>query len=116
MDAGREHGRQASTPSEVPVAGWRDVLVRTLKEAKADGISLLAAGVAFYALLALAPAVTALVGIYGLVGDPADASRQVRDLLAAAPREVRDLVEEQLMTASQRSQSAAVLLVIVGVA
>ena len=34
--------------------------MRTVKEAKADGVPLLAAGVAFYFLLALAPALTAL--------------------------------------------------------
>jgi len=88
--------------------------VRTAKEAKADGVSLLAAGVAFYALLALAPALTALAGIYGLLADPSDAARHVRDLLAAAPAEVRDLVEVQLTAAADRSKEDAVVLVVIG--
>jgi membrane protein len=110
----RARGRSADRPTEVPTAGWRDIVVRTVKEAKADGVPLLAAGVAFYALLALAPALTALAGLYGLVADPADASRQVADLLAAAPSEVRDLVEAQLVTASERTSEEAIVLVIVG--
>ena len=85
-----------------------------MKEAKADGIPLLAAGVAFFFLLALAPALTALTGVYGLVADPSDAAGQVRDLLAAAPQEVRDLVEQQLETAAERERRDALLAVVAG--
>lgn len=109
-----DHGREAAEPTDVPALGWKDILVRTAKEAKADGVSLLAAGVAFYALLALAPALTALAGIYGLLADPSDAARHVRDLLAAAPAEVRDLVEVQLTAAADRSREDAVVLVVIG--
>ena len=65
-------------PREVPARGWRDILARTIKEAKADGLPLLAAGVAFFFLLALAPALTALTGVYGLVADPSDAAGHVQ--------------------------------------
>jgi membrane protein len=114
MNARPDHGRRADDPAEVPATGWRDVLVRTVKEAKADGVPLLAAGVAFYFLLALAPALTALTGIYGLVADPSDAAGQVRDLLAAAPGEVQQLVEEQLETAAERRQGEAILVLLAG--
>ena len=109
-----DRGRSADHPREVPTAGWRDVVVRTAKEAKADGVPLLAAGVAFYALLALAPALTALSGVYGLLADPSEAAGHVRDLLAAAPREVRELVQEQLTAAAEREQGEAIWAVIVG--
>jgi membrane protein len=112
--AARDRGRAADDPREVPKAGWRDILVRTVKEAKADGVPLLAAGVAFYALLALAPALTALSGVYGLLADPSEAARHVRDLLAAAPREVRELVQEQLTAAAERDRDQALLAVVVG--
>ncbi len=85
-----------------------------MREAKADGVPLLAAGVAFFFLLALAPALTALTGVYGLVADPSDAAGQVRDLLAAAPQEVRDLVEQQLETAAERERRDALLAVVAG--
>jgi membrane protein len=109
-----DRGRTATNPSQVSARGWRDIVLRTLKETKADGVTLLAAGVAFYALLALAPALTALSGIYGLVADPADAGGHVRDLLAAAPREVQDMVEEQLVSAAERGRSEAILAVVIG--
>jgi membrane protein len=70
--------------------------------------------VAFFLLLALAPALTALSGVYGLVADPSEVARHVRDLLAAAPREVRELVQEQLTAAAERDRNEALLAVVVG--
>ena len=91
-----ERGRFAGRPSAIPIRGWRDIAIRVKREIKQDYVSLLAAGVAFFALLALVPALVTLVSLYGLVADPADIQRNVDDVLAAAPREVRDLVRSQL--------------------
>lgn len=91
-----ERGRTATDPREVPARGWREIALRVKDEAKADNVALLAAGVAFYALLSLVPAMVALVSIYGLVAEPDEVRDQVDDLLAAAPAEVRDLVGQQL--------------------
>jgi membrane protein len=102
-----QRGRQAEAPTDIPARGWKDVLARTAVEAKSDNLALLAAGVAFYGLLALVPGLVALVSIYGLVADPADVSRHVGDLLGAAPGEVRDLVREQLESISARSDTSA---------
>jgi len=91
-----DRGRQATTPTDIPAKGWKDIVVRTLAEAKADHVPLLAAGVAFFALLALVPAMVAFVSLYGLLADPTDVARHVADLLGAAPSEVQDLVTNQL--------------------
>ena len=56
-----EHGRQATAPTEIPARGWKDVLVRTKAEVKQDRVSLVSAGVAFYGLLAMVPALLAVV-------------------------------------------------------
>src|SRR5205085_8332950 len=90
-----DHGRDASTPTDIPARGWKDVLSRTMAEAKSDQLSLLAAGVAFFGLLALVPGLFALVSVYGLVADPSDVARHVHDLLGTAPGEVRDFVQQQ---------------------
>src|SRR3546814_8061467 len=105
---GDERGRSAQSPTDIPPRGWRDVLARTAREAKQDQIVLLGAGVAFFGLLALVPALLATVGIYGLVADPADVGRHVTDLPGAAPGEVRDLAESQLSSiTSEVSQSVS---------
>ncbi|QYG92289.1 YihY/virulence factor BrkB family protein [Iamia sp. SCSIO 61187] len=108
-------GRDATAPREIPRKGWVDVLKRTKDEAKADNVPLLAAGVAFYALLSLVPALAALVSTYGLVADPADIDRQVSDSLAAAPEEVRNLVSEQMTAVTQQSQGGLGITVVVSI-
>ena len=95
-----DRGREADTPTEIPPRGWKDVLVRTKIEAKQDRVTTLAAAVAFYALLALAPALIALISIYGLVADPTTIERQANDWLGAAPQEVRELLVTQLQSIS----------------
>ena len=65
-------GGKAERPTEIPARGWLQVVKRGWKEAKADQVPLLAAGVAFYAFLAIFPALIAVVTIYGLVRGPGD--------------------------------------------
>ena len=85
-------GREAERPGQMPVRGWKDVIVRLKAQMKEDDVPLLAAGVAFFALLALVPSLVALVSVYGLVADPSDVQRITDDALQAAPQEVRELV------------------------
>lgn len=87
LEAGR--GRRAESPGDIPARGWKDIAARTLAEARSDHVPLLAAGVAFFALLALVPALVAFVSLYGLLADPADVARHVGELLGAAPTRSR---------------------------
>lgn len=107
-------GRTAQSPMAIPGPGWRDVLTRTMAEAKTDNVPLLAAGVAFFALLAAVPALGALASLYGLVASPADVAAQTSDLLRGAPREVRELVEMQLRSIAEGRSSDAGLGAAVG--
>lgn len=80
-------GRLAQSPSDIPWQGWRRVLARTGREIISDRVALVAAGCAFYATLALFPAISMLVSLYGLLFDPATAEPQLmvlRDLLPPA--------------------------------
>jgi membrane protein len=58
---GSERGRDAQRPTEIPKAGWRDILLRVKQQMAEDRLSIIAAGVAFYALLAALPALFALM-------------------------------------------------------
>jgi membrane protein len=72
-------------------------LVRGVRaEIKARNLSLVAAGVAFYGLLAIFPALIAVVTLYGLVADPERISAEITDATAAMPSEARDLIASQL--------------------
>src|SRR6478672_13358697 len=59
-------------------------------------LTLVAAGVAFYAFLALVPALIALVSIYGLFSNPEDVKRQVEDIGSSLPKEVQNFLVYQL--------------------
>ena len=59
-------------------------------------VSLLAAGIAFYAMLAIFPAIIALVTIYGMVADPAQVESQVGGFAKSLPSGADQLLTEQL--------------------
>jgi membrane protein len=94
------------SPIDIPPRAWVDVLKRTKEQVKSDSMSLLAAGVAFYGVLALFPALVAVLSIYGLLSDPADVTRQVEGLSANMPNEVRELITEQLQSVASTGRSS----------
>ena len=97
-------GGDAEHPKDIPAKGWFQILKRGMAEAKADQVPLLAAGVAFFAFLAIFPALIALVSIYGFFADPAQIAAQVNSLAGALPDDVRKLLTEQITTlTSQKS-------------
>src|SRR5947199_354068 len=73
----RGRGRLATTPSEIPAAGWKDILWRVYGRITECRVIAVAAGVTFYALLAIFPAIAALISIYGLFADPASMTSQL---------------------------------------
>jgi membrane protein len=96
-DPGAEEGRGrgAETPSEIPSSGWRDVLWRVWDQIGKDNISIIAAGVAFYSLLAIFPAITAFVSLYGIVSDPSQV-QQIQVLERVVPADALALIGDQL--------------------
>ena len=100
-------GRAADTPSEIPAAGWRDVLWRVKDEMAKDNLSLVAAGVAFYALLAIFPAIAAVVSIYGLVVDPQTVERAARRDQPGAAASRRAASSRSSSRGSPRARSTA---------
>ncbi len=114
MDSARtDVGGIADRPRDIPRRGWQQVLVRTWIEINDDNISLIAAGVAFYGLLAIFPALSALVLIYGLVSDPAQVGEQLAVLRDIMPSEGYGILEHQTTAvASQGQGSLSVGLII----
>jgi membrane protein len=72
-------------------------IVRTLKRrVTRHNAPIFAAAVAFFAFLALIPALTAVIGVYGLVADPTDVTRELTDALSRAPESTRQFLVEQM--------------------
>lgn len=91
-----DRGREARSPGELPSRGWIEILRRTWNCLSNDNIDIVAAGVAFYGLLALFPALGALVSIYGLVADPAQVRDQTETLSGVIPQEALTIINDQL--------------------
>ena len=95
---GREgnRGRHAVSPWQIPWKGWKDILLRTYQEMNEDRLLAVAAGVVFYGLLALFPAITALVSCYALLADPSTVNQHLASLGAMLPGGAMDIVKEQV--------------------
>ena len=78
-------------------ACW-SILAHTVRRVSRDNLSGLAAGAAFYALLGIFPALTAVVSVYGLVSDPKTVAQQITAMDAILPPEASKLVAAWLQT------------------
>lgn len=109
-----DRGRGAKHPGQIPAKGWRDIVYRIKDGLVNDNVSIIAAGVAFYALLAIFPALAALLSTYGLIANPADVQQQLNALSGILPAEARTLLNQQLSDIASRSGAALSVGVIVG--
>jgi membrane protein len=92
----RGRGRSATAPSQIPLLGWKDILLRVYKKIGDDRVMLLAAGVTFYSLLAIFPAIAALVAIYGLFADPASIAAHLDSVSGILPGGAIEIVRDQM--------------------
>ena len=105
-ESGDPRGRRADAPQEIPARGWLEVAKRVKEESRKDNLTLVSAGVAFYALLSLFPALAAMISIYGLVSDPADVTSQLNDLSSTMPAEARQILEDQLTAVASTGRTS----------
>src|SRR5207249_11363271 len=89
-------GKQAPTPGEIPRAGWWSICKRVYAAQSSKNLSILAGGVAFYAMLSIFPALAALVALYGLIADPATVQHQIHAIQGLIPGEAQKLIESYL--------------------
>jgi membrane protein len=108
-EASREHGhgRSATSPSEIPKRGWKDILMRVYRGISDDRILANAGAVTFFALLALFPGIGALVSIYGLFSDAGTIGKQLDTLSLILPGGAIEVIGGELTRLT--SQPAAKL-------
>jgi membrane protein len=105
-------GGEADRPADIPARGWQQILKRGWKEAKADQVPLLSAGVAFYSFLAIFPALIAIVSLYGLFADPATITAQLNSLTEALPAQARQVITDQVTALTARRSALGIGLII----
>jgi membrane protein len=109
-------GVHAEKPTQIPARGWKQIVKRAWAENSADNMPIIGAGVAFFAFLALFPALIATISLYGLVASPETVARQIQSLSDQLPAEAQTLLSEQLNNIVDNSGGALTVSLIISIA
>ena len=102
----KSRGHDAKSPSEIPARGWWDIAKRVFTQFGEHRIMTEAAGVTFYALLALFPALAALVSLFGLVANPQIVADQLNSASGFVPGGGIDILHDQIKQLTSASGGA----------
>ena len=95
-------GRDAAKPTQIPAPGWKEIALRVFKEFSKDRVMLVAAGVTFYLLLAMVPAMTAFISLYGLFADPATVQQHISFINDYMPSGGQEIVSAITRTSAEQ--------------
>ncbi|WP_373056562.1 YihY/virulence factor BrkB family protein [Zunongwangia sp. H14] len=88
--------KRIHNPLNIPVSGWKKILLHVKEEISNDSVDIVSAGVTFYAFLAIFPAIMALISIYGLTTDPHQIEAQLSQISAMMPKEAFHLLQKRV--------------------
>ncbi len=111
----KQAGADATHPGQIPFAGWKHVLRRVVAGFTQDRVMAEAAGVTFYALLALFPAIASFISIYGLVTNPASLTNQLANLQGIVPGGGLDIIKDQVTALTSKSGQTLGFAAILGI-
>jgi membrane protein len=111
----RGDGRAApESPTDLKGRSWGGVLSRTVREFKDDNLTVWAAALTYYGILAIFPAIIALVSILGLIG-PSATQPLLDNLAQVAPGPANDILTSAIENL-QKSRGSAGVMFFVGLA
>jgi membrane protein len=111
---GRSRG--ATTPGESPGRGWKDIALRIYQNIGDDRIVAMAASVTFYVILALFPAIAALVALYGLFSDPRSIASHLALLAGVLPEGAMQVLGDEINRVAGQANSRLGLAFLIGLA
>ena len=94
--AGKPPGIDATTPSEIPVQGWKQIIKRVFNQIGEDRVMAEAASVTYFSLLAIFPAIAALISLYGLIADPATIGKHLDAIGGVVPGGGVQIISDQI--------------------
>lgn len=101
--------QNAATPHQIPWRGWRQLLRRAARHTVVAHLPLLSAGIAFFAVLSIAPVLLTALSVYGAVNTPAQAVDQLSRVAEMLPRQVEPIVADQLTSITAASGTVLTL-------
>jgi len=109
-----DRGGSAASPKDIAVGGWKDILLRVYRGISDDRILANAAAVTFYSLLALFPAIAALVSIYGVFADPNSITNQFDALSGILPGGGMIVIRDQLTRLASKGSGSLTVGFVIG--
>lgn len=110
LHAKRQHagraGEKAESPAEIPARGWKEIAWRVWRNFGDHNVSLVAAGVALFALLAIFPALNVSVNIYALAASPSEVLDHLAPIQQLVPEEAFAILENQLVAIAGQDRTA----------
>ncbi|MGN9775344.1 YihY/virulence factor BrkB family protein [Micromonospora sp. H33] len=108
--AGPDEGPES--PAELPGAGWKAALKRTVREFQDDSLTDWAAALTYYGVLSIFPGMLVLISILGLLGKRA--TQGVKDTVnQVVPQEnIRQIIETAIGQAQQSGELASIAAII----
>jgi membrane protein len=106
----------ATSPRRIPARQWSLILRRVGRHVVTNRLPLLSAGIAFFAILSIAPVLVTALSVYGAVNTPEQATEQLTSVARMLPDQVKPVVADQLTTiaaASTRLQTVRGLTALV---
>ncbi|WP_202863499.1 YihY/virulence factor BrkB family protein [Ornithinimicrobium avium] len=97
------YGADSVEPGQIPLRGWLVILRRVARRVVADKLSLYSAGVAFFAVLSVAPVLLTALSVYGAINTPAQALDHLSGVASLMPPALGDLVADQLVSITAAS-------------
>jgi len=86
------------SPWRFSLADWWAVIKRTLKSAQFDNVTVIAAGVAFFSLLAIFPLISAALSIFSYFATPGDVQGIINNVASLLPAEAYGIIEGQVVS------------------
>jgi membrane protein len=114
VDSSSNGRRPPEKPSRLGTRSWFGVLKRTVREFKEDNVTDWAAALTYYGVLAIFPAIIALVSVLGLIG-PSATQPLITNLGQLAPGSVHNILAKAIQNL-QQNRGAAGVLFFVGIA
>ena len=102
-------------PTDISAKGWLAMLKRVAGELSDDHVGLIAAGCAFYGLLAIFPGLVAAMAIAGLFAEPAALVGQLETLTRFMPQEAAQIVIDQAKEVAGSDEGGLGLAAIIGI-
>jgi len=99
-------GRHFRNPLQISWTGWKDILWRTYERTDEDRLLATAGGVVFFGLLAVFPAITALVSCYGLFANPSTIGDNLQTLALMLPEGSFQIVQDQIARVLMKGNTA----------